>query len=212
MIASEPRPLTDLCDDCAVDIAEIQENYMVLNSIWRAARGNHLLCVACLEARLGRTLTSDDFSHAPINQGIFGLSERLRDRIGDKVFLLPHQLPRALAIEAFLDQLGIGYAEEPMLTPGRPHDTAVRVTLRRDARVWTVCLKWASSTRAEAIERLVTQCNVLTLFANNLHDLSQRYQRHLRHRANQAERVLSKMLTPAERDRLDALLAVSSVD
>jgi hypothetical protein len=47
------------CDDCGIDCAEIDENYMVFDELW--PRDVATLCVGCLELRLGRQLLADDF-------------------------------------------------------------------------------------------------------------------------------------------------------
>ena len=58
---------------------------MLLNSVWaqtgiECLRG--LLCIGCVEARLGRRLETDDFGNAPINWLRPTQSSRLRERIG----------------------------------------------------------------------------------------------------------------------------------
>ncbi len=65
------------------------------------------LCIGCLESRLRRELTPDDFSHAFINQGAYGSSPRLRARLTGKAFLHTNRLPQARALRNFIDQLGI---------------------------------------------------------------------------------------------------------
>jgi hypothetical protein len=55
------------CHDCGADTAT--EYYMVWDGVWRQAGArDELLCVECLEHRLGRTLCGEDFSRAPINR------------------------------------------------------------------------------------------------------------------------------------------------
>jgi hypothetical protein len=56
---------------------------MVTDEVWETAHPEKrgMLCIGCLEDRLGRQLTSDDFTDAPINQGYFGYSERLLQRL-----------------------------------------------------------------------------------------------------------------------------------
>ena len=57
-----------LCHDCNVDTAEIHEYYMVENSLWREAGSvDGFLCISCLESRIGRELTHDDFPLFGIN-------------------------------------------------------------------------------------------------------------------------------------------------
>jgi hypothetical protein len=86
----KPDPIF-LCLDCSVDTAELQEYYMLRREVWRginpptlaAPRSEGMLCIGCVEARLGRKLTYEDFLWAPINlHAVFNGSERLRDRMG----------------------------------------------------------------------------------------------------------------------------------
>jgi hypothetical protein len=58
------------CRDCGVDTFEINEYYMLLNEIWQECipeEKSALLCIKCVEKRLGRKLTSADFSVCPLN-------------------------------------------------------------------------------------------------------------------------------------------------
>src|SRR3954452_17684262 len=78
-----------LCRDCKVDTNTIDEYYMVTDAVWAAAGGklsvtgvltNDMLCVACLERRLGRQLKPKDFILAEANI-IHPKSPRLRSRM-----------------------------------------------------------------------------------------------------------------------------------
>ena len=76
------RKIAKPCVDCAGDF---DERYMVKCEIWAAsglARDGGVLCIGCLERRLGRRLTPDDFDPGwRANSGIHDLqSLRLRDR------------------------------------------------------------------------------------------------------------------------------------
>ena len=90
------HPWPPRCADCSVETYSIGQGYMVEHSIAaQAGIGRHdgYLCIGCLERRLGRKLTHDDFMDVPINTmtefyrpgrttlQIFR-SERLRDRMG----------------------------------------------------------------------------------------------------------------------------------
>jgi len=73
-----------LCLDCGVDTAELGEYYMVCHRVWyylsRSDEG--MLCIGCLENRLGRCLTKKDFIKAPVNRlDVFHKSDRLIDRL-----------------------------------------------------------------------------------------------------------------------------------
>jgi hypothetical protein len=57
---------------------------MVLDAVWLAARGPEfgMLCIGCLEARLGRQLVPDDFASVPLKPGRGHRSARLLERLG----------------------------------------------------------------------------------------------------------------------------------
>ena len=71
------------CKHCGVDTLSINEYYMVTDEVWQVAWPEEygMLCIGCLEQRLGRTLTAADFTDAPINRGVFEYSERLAARL-----------------------------------------------------------------------------------------------------------------------------------
>lgn len=74
------------CLDCGVDTDEIKENYMVTEDVWLTAHPDDdgKLCIGCLEARLGRQLTTEDFTKALINYPVEGhTSARMLHRVGD---------------------------------------------------------------------------------------------------------------------------------
>jgi hypothetical protein len=99
-----------VCIDCNIDTSNtngIQEYYHVHNFVWCEAIGFDpmvvldkngryhydyidevqnvgMLCLGCLESRLGRKLEPDDFSDAPINFGskAFERSDRFKNRLG----------------------------------------------------------------------------------------------------------------------------------
>lgn len=71
------------CAACSVDTLSIDEYYMVTDEVWETAwpARSGMLCIGCLEDRLGRQLTASDFTAAPINHGVFPQSERLAARV-----------------------------------------------------------------------------------------------------------------------------------
>jgi hypothetical protein len=73
-----PPPWPWFCDDCDVDCSVLNENYMVEDELWPADAG--VLCVGCLERRLGRTLTRADFNLRPKWHEL-PLSPRLEERL-----------------------------------------------------------------------------------------------------------------------------------
>jgi hypothetical protein len=72
------------CTDCSVNTQRIREYYVVHDCVWLAARGPEfgMLCIGCLEARLGWQLVPDDFPPLPINTGPKSRSARLLERLG----------------------------------------------------------------------------------------------------------------------------------
>lgn len=89
-----PKEVKDwLCLDCKVDTFHNGEYYMVQFDLWYQAvpKGKSgMLCIGCLENRLGRQLTPADFLDAPLNQVDFHWpngrievkSPRLLNRLG----------------------------------------------------------------------------------------------------------------------------------
>ena len=78
-----------VCMGCKVNTHIINEYYMINNVLWDyVADSNHdgMLCIGCVEARLGRKLTSKDFTTCPLNIQSIELgnrSERLMDRLNN---------------------------------------------------------------------------------------------------------------------------------
>lgn len=61
---------------------------MVTDQVWRSAnpQGRGMLCIGCLESRLRRLLTRDDFTDAPLNSmNLITGSTRLKDRLRNLV-------------------------------------------------------------------------------------------------------------------------------
>lgn len=74
-----------LCLDCRVHTGEINEYFMVHDDVWLEANpaSDGMLCLGCLEARLGRPLVAEDFTDAPVNHQSFARqSPRLRAALG----------------------------------------------------------------------------------------------------------------------------------
>ncbi len=77
------------CLDCKQCTSTMNEYYMVTTELWTSVvherRG--MLCVGCLEKRLGRTLNRKDFTNCPLNGDDTWMGEkspRLRNRLGFK--------------------------------------------------------------------------------------------------------------------------------
>jgi hypothetical protein len=90
--------MAELCGDCGVDTTPqppregTWEWYVVWDGVWQAAgmpvndeaefSGEGVLCVGCLEHRLGRRLRAADFTAAPVNWPGSALhTPRLRSRL-----------------------------------------------------------------------------------------------------------------------------------
>lgn len=75
------------CKDCRTCTFKAGEYYMVQDGVWSTALPDGrsrraMLCIGCLEARLGRDLVGADFTEAPINRTPFlDHSARLSSRI-----------------------------------------------------------------------------------------------------------------------------------
>lgn len=72
------------CLDCDVDTGKIGEHYFVHDHIWFSVVNSQkgMLCVGCIEKRLGRKLNKNDFPKVIINNPKFeSKSSRLMDRI-----------------------------------------------------------------------------------------------------------------------------------
>lgn len=72
------------CRDCRVHTTRLNEYYMVMDEVWAEAGcstqfGWGMLCIGCLEGRLGRELTADDFTDCYVNS-LWPKSARLIDR------------------------------------------------------------------------------------------------------------------------------------
>lgn len=74
-----------LCLDCGQDTGKMGEYYFICTSLWLSVVGSKkgMLCIGCLEARLGRELTAADFTGAYINQPGYPIcrSARLTSRL-----------------------------------------------------------------------------------------------------------------------------------
>lgn len=69
------------CVDCDIDTADIHEWYMVHGDVWAQTKlEKGCLCVGCLETRIGRLTTADDYRFSMIWFG--PLSARLAARNG----------------------------------------------------------------------------------------------------------------------------------
>lgn len=72
------------CVDCEVHTGVVGDYYMIHKHLWAEfGCGDGMLCIACLERRMGRILTPSDFTDAPVNGGALTYrSERMISRVG----------------------------------------------------------------------------------------------------------------------------------
>src|SRR5262245_21304420 len=82
------------CTDCRWNTIWLGEFYAVHNDVWERASCRkprpHMLCIGCLEERLGRQLKPNDFTDAPINDpALPNTSNRLRNRMRRQVSFNP---------------------------------------------------------------------------------------------------------------------------
>jgi hypothetical protein len=81
------RPDRFLCVDCGVHTGDTHEYFVVLDEVWHASGAvDGMLCIGCIEARLGRMLKPEDFKAMPVNDMMTGpasfRSARLNHRLG----------------------------------------------------------------------------------------------------------------------------------
>ena len=75
------------CLDCSVSTLDNREYYMLEFNLWELInpKDSGMLCIGCVEKRLGRTLTSADFLDCPLNdmkREVIGYaSDRLYNRL-----------------------------------------------------------------------------------------------------------------------------------
>lgn len=72
-----------LCLDCGVHTGHIAEHYVLADEVWfQVAPKEGMLCIGCLESRLGRQLAPADFAICYVNSNRFAArSARLTDRL-----------------------------------------------------------------------------------------------------------------------------------
>lgn len=61
---------SQICADCGMKTIDSNEYYMVTQSCWARAgmKGRSgMLCIGCLESRLGKQLTPQNFAECPLN-------------------------------------------------------------------------------------------------------------------------------------------------
>lgn len=76
-----------LCLDCNVDTGKIGEFYFIKTDIWLSVVQSKqgMLCISCLENRLKRKLTSQDFTNCYINRQKQNMSLKLLNRLKDLI-------------------------------------------------------------------------------------------------------------------------------
>lgn len=72
------------CITCDINTFYIHEYYMIQDDLWKKVnpKKKGMMCIGCVELKLGRTLTSGDFPDYPVNSlNFFRQSERLVNRL-----------------------------------------------------------------------------------------------------------------------------------
>ena len=71
------------CHDCQAHTGVIGDYYMVTDALWETyGCKDGMLCISCLEKRIGRELDPEDFTEALVNKGVVTkMSELMRLRI-----------------------------------------------------------------------------------------------------------------------------------
>lgn len=71
------------CVDCQIHTGAVGDYYMVQDDMWEThGVGDGMLCLVCLEKRVGRELKADDFTEALVNKGALTFrSELMRQRV-----------------------------------------------------------------------------------------------------------------------------------
>jgi hypothetical protein len=77
------------CLDCERDTLDLDEYYVVHNTVWKSATSKKerrgMLCIGCLEHRLGRMLDSRDFTFCLSNfKACMEGSDQLQDRLASE--------------------------------------------------------------------------------------------------------------------------------
>lgn len=73
-----------LCLDCRIDTGKIREHYMLVDKTWFEVHTSNvgMMCIGCVENRLGRTLVPSDFNDSHVNNPrLYEMSGRLLSRI-----------------------------------------------------------------------------------------------------------------------------------
>lgn len=76
-----------LCLDCGIDTGKIHEHYFINTNLWLRMVGSKtgMLCVGCLEKRMGRKLKKSDFPSVHINNPkLYPVSARLLERLSSE--------------------------------------------------------------------------------------------------------------------------------
>ena len=71
-----------VCLDCGINTSHTEEYYMLTGEVWKEAVPDlvGMLCINCVELRLGRQLWPEDFMDSPINYFHSRLSARVLSR------------------------------------------------------------------------------------------------------------------------------------
>jgi hypothetical protein len=121
------------CADCGAGAIQLGEWYDVCDAVWELAWrgrrkpwhgvvGQSVLCIGCLEKRIGRTLCASDFTDAPVNfPDKEGISDRMWARLTatESVPLEPTPAPPDNVVVSFKRKRGRpkGSKNKPRVQP-----------------------------------------------------------------------------------------------
>lgn len=93
MYGKRDVPNGSICMDCTANTSELNEFYMLNDEIWlRAVPGRAgMLCIGCVEARLGRRLRGGDFDFA---WSFMSSQDRWSERLRARALGLPDAVQR----------------------------------------------------------------------------------------------------------------------
>lgn len=80
------------CVDCGMNTDKGGEYYSVHCNVWNAGGGKrNLLCIGCLEKRIGRKLEANDFRDCRVNTDTTGKHANRSDRLRNRLNRRPEQ-------------------------------------------------------------------------------------------------------------------------
>lgn len=78
------------CISCGENTYFLKEYYMLKEDVWLQVnpKDRGMMCIGCVENKLGRKLNHKDFSDCLLNKDLFFKSERLLNRLTGKYLII----------------------------------------------------------------------------------------------------------------------------